>query len=76
VRWLVKKPQVSDMELDEIGSEVWLNIDGENSIYDIGRILDGKYGEKCQPVYDRLIMYMRFLNRKNWVSFDRGNQQG
>ncbi len=75
VRWLVKKPNVSDMELDEIGSKVWQYIDDKRTVYDIGQELLKNFGEKMNPVYDRLIMYLRFLNRKGWISFDRGNQK-
>lgn len=75
MRWLVKKPCVSDMALDEIGSTVWQLIDGNNTIYDIGKRLEEKYGEKCEPVYDRLIMYIRYLVRKGWIQLDRGNQE-
>lgn len=75
MRWLAKKPTVSDVELDEIGSAVWLLIDGERSVHDISQELLEKFGEGCQPVYDRLIMYLRYLNRKGWIAYDRGNQQ-
>lgn len=75
LRWLVKKPYVSDVELDELGSAVWTLIDGERSVYDIGQELLKIFGEKCEPIYDRLIMYIRYLNKKGWISFDRGNQQ-
>lgn len=74
VRWLVKKPYVSDIELDEMGSVVWQQIDGKQTVFEIGEKLKEKYGEKCDPVYDRLIMYLRYLVRKGWVQLDRGNQ--
>lgn len=75
VRWLVRKPNVSDMALDELGSTVWLLIDGKTTVYDIGKKFEDKFGSKCQPVYERLIMYIRYLNRRGWISFDRGNQE-
>lgn len=74
IRWLVKKPFVSDMELDKVGSKVWLLIDGKSSVYDIGQGLLKEFGSSCEPVYDRLIMYLRFLNKKGWISFERGQQ--
>lgn len=74
MRWLVKKPYVSDIELDELGSSVWRLIDGKRSIYDIGQCLRENHGEKCEPVYDRLIMYIRYLVRKGWLALNRGNQ--
>lgn len=74
LRWLVKKPYVSDIELDEMGSAVWQQIDGKQTVFNIGGKLKEMYGEKCEPVYDRLIMYLRYLVRKGWVQLDRGNQ--
>lgn len=76
VRWLVKKPNVSDMAFDERGSAVWLLIDGKATVYDIGKKLEEKFGSSCQPVYERLIMYIRYLNRRGWITFDRGDQEG
>lgn len=75
VRWLVKKPGTSDVELDDVGSKVWLLIDGEKSVYDIGQGLLDEFGKSCEPVYDRLIMYLRYLNRKGWISFEKGKQE-
>lgn len=74
IRWMVKKPNTSDMELDELGSFVWLNINGENTVYDIGEILKQKFGKGCEPVYDRLIMFLRYLHKRGWIVLDRGNQ--
>jgi hypothetical protein len=76
MRWLVKKPNVSDIELDKLGSSVWLLIDGKSSVYDIGQSLLKEFGASCDPVYDRLIMYLRYLNKKGWIAFERGNQEG
>lgn len=75
VRWLVKKPYVSDMELDSLGSSAWKLIDGNNSVYGIGQSLLKKYGTSCEPVYDRLILYLRYLNKKGWISFEKGKQK-
>lgn len=75
MRWLVKKPSVSDVELDDLGTTVWLNVNGENTVHDIAQVLKGKFGEKVEPVNERLIMYLRYLNKKGWIAFDRGNQE-
>lgn len=74
LRWLVKKPYISDIELDEIGSFVWESIDGGKTIYDISMNMVEKYGESCQPIYERIIMYLRYLNKKGWIAFDKGPQ--
>lgn len=75
MRWLVKKPRVSDITLDEIGSTTWNLIDGANTVYDISQKLYEKYGERCNPENKSLIMFLRYLNRRGWISFDRGNQE-
>lgn len=75
VRWLVKKPLVSDVELDKVGSKVWMLINGERSVFDIGQDLISEFGKSCDPVYERLIMYLRYLNKKGWIYFERGTQQ-
>jgi hypothetical protein len=74
-RWLVKKPRVSDVELDEIGSTTWNLIDGKKSVYDISLKLYEKYGERCNPNNNSLVMYLRYMNRKGWISFEKGEQQ-
>ncbi|WP_242971868.1 PqqD family peptide modification chaperone [Haloimpatiens massiliensis] len=83
LRWLVKKPAVSDIKLDRLGTAVWESMDGNNTIYDIGKILldipeikkeyknlsEEDYKETCHPIYERLIMYIRYLNKKGWIYF-------
>lgn len=73
--WLFKKPLVTDIKLDEVGSFLWKHIDGEKTIYELGENLKYQFGEKCEPVYNRLIMYLRYLNRMGWIAFERGNQK-
>lgn len=67
--WLVQKPTTTDLELDDIGTEVWLLIDNNKTIYDIGVIIKDKFGDKIEPLYERLIIYFRILKQKKLVSF-------
>lgn len=75
LRWLVKKPYTSDIQLDELGSRVWQLIDGESSILEIGKEVLKQCGESCVPVYERLTLYFRYLSRKGWITFERGLQE-
>lgn len=68
--WLVKKSNISDMKLDELGSTVWKAIDGKRNVYEIGQVVKAKFGDKCEPVYERLIMFIRYLNRRGWIYFE------
>ena len=39
LRWMTKKKSTSTLELDGLGTIVWENIDGKNTIYEIINIL-------------------------------------
>jgi hypothetical protein len=68
--WLVKKPNKSDIKLDKLGSTVWKLIDGSRNILEIGELVKNEFGDSCEPLYDRLIMFLRYLNRRGWIYFE------
>ena len=70
VNWLVKKPNTSDLKLDDLGSTVWKSIDGKRNVKELGDVLVDTFGEGCQPVYERLIMFLRYMNRRGWIYFE------
>lgn len=69
VRWLVKKPKTSDVELDEPGSEVWSAMDGERTVLEISQRLDEVFGADFDPDCRRLGAYLNYLRKKGWISF-------
>lgn len=71
VRIFVKRPKTTTLELDEIGSAVWNLINGERNVYEIGQKLKEKFGDEVEPLYERLIMFIRYLNRRGWIYFSR-----
>lgn len=73
--WLVKKSRTSDIKLDDLSSTVWKAIDGKRNITQIGELVKSKYGESCEPVYDRLVMFLRYLNRRGWIYFENPSQK-
>jgi hypothetical protein len=48
--------------LDEYGSWVFLQIDGKKNIQDIGESLEGKYGDKAYPLYERLLLFLNHID--------------
>ena len=58
---LFKKPKTSYIHLDEFGSFVWQQIDGEKDITHIGEAVEAKFGEKAHPLYERLVKYFEIL---------------
>lgn len=66
---LFKKPKISQVHLDENGSFVWPLIDGERDITEIGRLVDEHFGEKAQPLYERLAKFLGILESYGFISF-------
>ncbi len=68
---LFKKPKVSQIHLDEIGSFIWSLIDGKRSIYDISVLLKDRFGETAEPLYDRLVQYMQTMENYNFINMSK-----
>lgn len=54
-------PEKTYLELDEYGSFVFQQIDGKQSVYDIGKKLGEKYEETNEFLYNRLLLYLNHL---------------
>ncbi|WP_100065161.1 PqqD family peptide modification chaperone [Miniphocaeibacter massiliensis] len=57
-----KIPEYRKTELDEYSSYVFLLIDGVNSIEKIGELLENHFGEKIQPLYERLLLFLNHID--------------
>lgn len=55
-------PEYRKMSLDEYGSCVFLQVDGKKTIKDIGENLEVKYGDKVQPLYERLLLFLNHID--------------
>lgn len=64
---LFKKPKISYIHLDEFGSFVWRQIDGERDIMKIGEAVKEHFGEKAEPLYERLAQYFKILESYGFV---------
>lgn len=61
-RLKVRIPQYKKIELDPYASFVFLHIDGKNTVERIGGLLDERYGEDAHPLYERLLLFMNYLD--------------
>lgn len=68
---LLKKPKVSHIHLDEMGSFVWPLIDGEKTIIDIGEYVKEHFGEKAEPLYERLAKYFQILESNGFIEWKK-----
>lgn len=68
---LFKKPKISYVHLDAMGSFIWPIIDGEKNITEIGKEVDGHFGEKAHPLYERLAKYFQILDSYGFITFNK-----
>lgn len=64
---LFKKPRISYIHLDEMGSFIWPLIDGETNIMVLGEKVKEHFGEKCEPLYPRLGKFFQILESYNFI---------
>lgn len=69
VRKLFFTPDKFRIDLDEMGSFIWKHIDGEKTIYDIAQLVKSEFGEKAEPLYERLVEYMKILKNNKFIDY-------
>ena len=57
------------VKLDSFGSHVWLRCDGQKTVGEIGHSLQKRFGDRVEPVYDRLAVFIRRLERDRFIRF-------
>lgn len=65
-----KKPKISYIHLDEFGSFIWQAIDGERNIIAIGELVFEQFGERAEPLYERLSQYIKTLESNGFVTIN------
>lgn len=66
---LLKKPKISYIHLDKIGSDVWLLIDENANISRIADALFLKYGDEINPLYERISKYFSILESYGFITW-------
>jgi len=65
---LIKKKNYFRADLDKLGSIVWKNCDGKNTVEDILKILEKEFsGEK--NINQRLYLYLQQLQSLDYITF-------
>lgn len=57
-----KIPEYKKISMDKYGSYVFLQINGINTVEDIGKNLEAKFGENSHPLYERLLLFLNHIN--------------
>ena len=64
---LLKKPKVSYIHLDEMGSFLWQRLDGKKSLIALGEEVETVFGDAASPLYERLAKYIQILESYGFI---------
>ncbi len=67
---LFKKPKISYVQLDETGSFIWPLLDGNKTITELGEHVQKEFGEKANPLYERLAKYFQVLDSYGFIKWN------
>jgi hypothetical protein len=59
------------VQLDDIGTKVWRLCDGRRTVLDIGTELQDAYGERIEPLYDRLGQFLEQMRKSGLIDLSR-----
>jgi hypothetical protein len=65
---LFKKPRVSFIHLDPMGSFIWQSIDGTKNLILLADELKAEFGDDAEPLYERLSNYIRILDSYGFIT--------
>lgn len=68
----LKSPEIK-LKLDEIGSATWLLLDGKKDVREISKLLFEKFGDKIEPVNQRLTKFLTGLYEQRLITFKEIN---
>ena len=57
------------LRLDALGSFAWRRIDGSSSVRDVARAVRDAFGDRAEPVEERLGSFVRLLRRECLVGY-------
>ena len=69
---LFKKPKISYVHLDSMGSFVWPLMDGKRSVTDLGVFVKEHFGDEAEPLYPRLAKYFQILDSYTFIEWKKG----
>lgn len=66
---LFKKPRFSNIELDDMGSFIFRQMDGVKTVYEIGQNVKEEFGDEAEPLYERLSQFIKILHENHYVVY-------
>jgi hypothetical protein len=69
----LKKPYYK-IKLDHVGSFTWELCDGSLRVKEVAKNLKDKFGEDVEPLYDRLALFLKSLEKTHLIFYKRQNK--
>ena len=66
---LLKKPKITYIHLDAIGSFLWPRLDGSQTVYQLADAVKAEFGEAAEPLYPRIAKYFQILESYHFVQW-------
>ena len=63
------RPRVSHIKLDGHGSFIFRHIDGVRTIGELASLVKEEFGDRAEPLYERLVQYMQILRNNGFIYF-------
>lgn len=63
------RPRISHIDLDSMGSFIFPLIDGKRTVGDIALLVKAQFGQEAEPLYDRLVQYMKILHNNGFIRY-------
>lgn len=70
-QFLLGKPKTTWVHFDKMGNFIWPLIDGERTVYEIAQFVREQFGEQAEPLYERLAIYMKLLERYSFIRMQK-----
>jgi hypothetical protein len=64
----LKRPHYK-VKLDEVGSFLWKQCDGKKTVKQIAEILKNHFGDKVDPLYERLGLFLQNLEKNKFIQY-------
>lgn len=69
--WLAQKcfgaPRVSYISLDQLGTALWKNLDGKNTVFDLVNVMKKTFPDQDDRMLDRVVTFLHILKNKNYI---------
>ena len=61
------------IELEQMGSYVWQEMDGQKTVYELACMEREKFGDRAEPACERLSSYLKILRECGYICYVNKN---